>query len=467
MNEILNKIQYFFLFYFIALHLGYIFLMSLSVIEIWKYVRRHTYSGLPSIYTGLELPVSIVVPAYNEATTIADSVKALLQLTYSEYEVIVVNDGSNDGTLDILIREFQLEKFPEAYRRSLPTQPIRDIYASRKYQNVKVIDKENGGKADALNAGINLSHYPLFCAVDADSILQSDSLEKIAQPFLEDPTTVAAGGTVRIANGCIVENGFLVKAGLPRSPLALLQVAEYLRAFLFGRLGWSPLNALLIVSGAFGLFRKAAVIEVGGYRTDTIGEDMELIVRMHRIFRSQQKPYRIVFVPDPICWTEAPEDINTLRNQRIRWQRGLTESLMANKSLLFSRNGGTVGWLAMPYMFIFEWLGPVVELVGFLLIIISILIGTVAFSGMLIFFTVAVGFGVLLSVVAVFLEELSFHIYPKSRYVVFLLAIAIVENVGYRQINTLWRIMAMFRWARGKQTSWGKMKRTANWQQPK
>lgn len=423
-------------------------------------MEEHSVSNLPSIHTGLEMPISLLVPAYNEEITIVDSILALLQLNYPDFEIIIINDGSSDDTLQVLIDYFDLKIFPESYYNRLPTEEIKQIYISKKHNNIRVIDKVNGGKADSLNAGINIARSPLFCAVDADSILQTNSLDRIVQPFLEDPRTVAAGGSVRIANGCQIDMGFVTKADLPKNILALFQVAEYLRAFLFGRLGWSPMNGLLIVSGAFGLFHKETVVSVGGYKSNTIGEDMELIVRMHRLLRKRKKPYRIKFVPDPICWTEAPEDLKTLKNQRIRWQRGLSESLMANLGLLFNPRGGIVGWLAMPYMLFFEWIGPIIELFGIFTVALGFALGYVSFEVTLIFFAVAIGFGMLLSVVAVLLEEMSFHIYTKPTYIFKLFLCALLENFGYRQLNSWWRMSAMFQIFLGQKSSWGKMKRT-------
>jgi len=282
MAEILLMIEWFFLLYFVALNGGYLLLNIVAIVYVSRYMQENTLSHLPEIYSGFEPPVSILVPAYNEETTIVASLRSLLQLSYAEFEVIVINDGSKDKTLDVLIEEFSLVPFPEAYQVAIATKPVRAIYHSTAHANLKVIDKENGGKADSLNAGINISRCPLFCCIDADSILQRDSLQRVVRPFLQDPSTVACGGTVRVANGCKVDGGFLVEVGLPRSPLALFQIVEYLRSFLFGRMGWSPLNAMLIISGAFGLFRRQTVIDVGGYLNDTIGEDMELIVRLHR-----------------------------------------------------------------------------------------------------------------------------------------------------------------------------------------
>ena len=436
----------------------------IAIVHLRQYLQERVLESLPHSYTGFEPQISILVPAYNEAATIAGSIRSLLQLSYSEYEIVVINDGSKDATIDVLRKEFDLFPFPEACNTQLPTAEIRGIYHSSSHTNLRVIDKENGGKADSLNAGINLSIYPLFCCIDADSILQPDSLRRAVQPFLDDHRTVASGGTVRIANGCRVENGFLTKIGLPSNLLALFQIVEYLRAFLFGRLGWSPLNAMLIISGAFGIFRKEAVVTVGGYRSDTIGEDMELVVRLHRHLRMGDKPYRITFVPDSVCWTEAPEDLRTLKNQRIRWQRGLCESLTKNLDLLCHPKGGTIGWLAFPFMAVFEWIGPAIEVFGYCFLIFSFVMGFVSMQAWLILLVAAIGLGVLLSVSALLLEEMSFHVYPDQRDVLKLLLAAILENFGFRQLNSLWKLIGLYRWVCGKKATWGTMTRTASWQ---
>jgi len=456
---LIRFVTWFVLGYFILLNGGYLILNLLSLRTLHRKGQEEMLDDLPRAYSGLEPPVSILVPAYNEEAGIAASVRSMLQLTYSEYEVVVVNDGSKDATLDVLKREFGLLPFPEAYRRQIATREIRAIYRSTRFPNLRVIDKFNGGKADSLNAGINAARYPLFCGVDADSVLQRDSLERVTQPFLRDPTVVATGGTIRIANGCEVSGGFLTRVGLPRNPWALFQVVEYLRAFLFGRLGWSAVNGMLIISGAFGVFRKDAVVSVGGYRPDTIGEDMELIVRLHRLLRERRQPYRIEFVPDPVCWTEAPEDFKTLKNQRIRWQRGLAESLNANWGLMFSKNGGVPGWLAFPFMLLFEWLGPLVEVGGYLFMIVSFLLGAISWQAFSTFMFVAIGLGILLSASGLLLEEMSFHIYPHGKQLLALGVVVLVENLGYRQLNTWWRLVGLFRWAMQKEATWGTMAR--------
>lgn len=453
--------------YFILLNAGYLALNFLSIFALHRNKQDKLLEDLPQVFSGLEPGISILVPAYNEEATITASIRSMFQLTYSDFEVIVINDGSKDNTLEVLKREFALLPFPDAPRQGLATKPIRCVYRSIDYPNLRVLDKENGGKADALNAGINAARHPLFCGVDADSILARDSLQRVVKPFLNDPDTVATGGTVRVANGCEVTDGFLTKVGLPTNMWALFQVVEYLRAFLFGRLGWSQINAMLIISGAFGLFKTKVVIDAGGYRNNTIGEDMELIVRIHRLLRQQGTPYRITFVPEPVCWTEAPEDLKTLKNQRIRWQRGLSESLSSNWGLMFSRHGGPPGWVAFPFMILFEWLGPVVELGGYIFMLYAYLFGLISWQAFTVFLFMAIGLGILLSSSGLLLEEISFHIYPKFSQLALLVLVVVIENLGYRQLNTWWRLVGLYRWARQQESSWGEMKRKGVGQQPK
>lgn len=452
------------LLYFVAVNGIYFLLNVLAAVSLYRNRQHRALRELPAKYSVMSPPISVLIPAFNEETTISATVHSILQLSYTEFEVIVINDGSKDSTLQVLKDEFALLPFPQAYRVQLPTQEVRGIYRSTRYPNLRVIDKANGGKADSLNAGINASRYPLFCGVDADSILERNSLQLVVQPFLSSPDMVATGGTIRAANGCDVSGGHLSRVDLPRNPWALVQVVEYLRAFLFGRLGWSSLNAMLIISGAFGLFKKSTVIEVGGYRTHTIGEDMELVVRIHHQMRAQNKPYKIEFVPDPVCWTEVPEDRATLRNQRIRWQRGLSESLSLHWGLMFSRKGGWVGWLAFPYMVLFEWLGPVIELAGYAWTFYAYWAGFLSPSAFLLFLLVSIGLGILLSISGLLLEQMSFQMYPKLRHIYKLVLVAVLENLGYRQLNCWWRMVGLYRWVTQKESQWGTMKRKGSWQ---
>ncbi len=451
--------------YLLSINLVYLALNVVSFLVLRRHKQREAFGQLSSRFSNLEMPVSLLIPAYNEEATAVATVRSLLQLNYSHFEIVVINDGSSDQTLERLKAAFDLHVFPEVVRRRLPTETIRGVYRSGTYPELKVIDKVNGGKADALNAGINAAQYPLFCALDADGVLRPDSLQCITRPFQDDPKTVAAGGIIRIANGCEVVNGWLVRTGVSNRPLAVLQMVEYCRAFLFGRLGWNPVNGLLVISGAFGVFHKETVIEVGGYRRNTIGEDMELIVRLHRVLSQARRPYRIVFAPEPVCWTEAPEKLSVLRSQRIRWQRGLCDSLWLNRRLLFSPRSGWPGWAAFPFTLLYECLSPVVEALGWVYFGGGFLAGFVGWDFAVAFLLVNIGFGTLLSASSLLLDEISYHTYPRLGQILKLLAAATVENLGYRQLTAYWRLVGMAHWLAGTKANWGDMTRTADWSQ--
>lgn len=462
-EQIVNSGQWVFLAYFVGINTGYLLQNIVAAHGIRKYLQTADQFEAESVFSALDIPISLVIPAYNESASIVTSVKAMLQLEYPAFELVVVNDGSTDNTLEKLIEEFGMRRFPEAYRARVPCAAVRGVYRSMHFSNLRVVDKENGGsKADASNAGINACRYPLVCVVDADSVLQPDSLRRVVRPFLEDPTTVAVGGTVRIANGCTVRRGFLEKIGLPTSFLPLVQVVEYLRAFLFGRMGWSPINALLIISGAFGVFHKETLVEVGGYNPQAVGEDMELVLRMHRLMKEKRRPYRITFVPDPVCWTDAPASLYDLKGQRVRWQHGLGQALFLNRSLMFNPHGGTVSWVSIPFYLVFELMGPVIEVAGYLFILTCAIMGWLAWPESLLFLALAIGLGVLLSTSAIMLEELSFHMYPRTRDLMLLYFIAIIENFGFRQLTAIWRLQGLFRWLRGGKHEWQTISRSAN-----
>jgi cellulose synthase/poly-beta-1,6-N-acetylglucosamine synthase-like glycosyltransferase len=322
-----------------------------------------------------------------------------------------------------------------------------------------VVDKDNGGKADALNAGLNLSFYPLFSAIDADSILEHDALLRLVRPFVDAPgITIAAGGVVRVANGCEIYGGAVHQVRLPARALPLVQIVEYLRAFLFGRMGWSTGNTLLVISGAFGLFDKRAALLAGGYATDSVGEDMELVVRMHRSRRDQRLPYRIGFVPDAICWTEVPVSLRVLRRQRTRWQRGLIDTLIRHRAMIGRRRYGSVGLISLPGFLMFEMLSPLIELSGYLLMPVLLVLGLLNPAGAYAFFVLTVMYTILVSALAVLLEDIAFRRYPRIGDLGRLLAGAVLENFGFRQITVWWRVRAFWEYLRGD-LSWGVMER--------
>jgi cellulose synthase/poly-beta-1,6-N-acetylglucosamine synthase-like glycosyltransferase len=450
MSYVVCAVEWFFLAYFVLFNLGYMWLNLLALPTLRRKIALRPVEDLPAVYSGLEPPVSLLVPVRNAQAGIEASVRSLLQLDYPQYEVVVVDDGSDDATLATLQQAFELEAFPEAMWRRLPSQEVRAVFQSRTQPNLRVVDKVRGGKADALNVGINASRYPLFCAVDSASILQRDSLRRVIEPFLDDPAAIASGATVRITNGCTVANGRLERVALPRNPLALLQIVEYLRAFLFGRLGWANVNAVLIISGAFGVFRKDVVVEAGGYRAASASEDMELLVRLHRLLRARGQHYSIHFVPDPICWMEAPETLRGLARQRIHWQQGLAESLHRNRELFGAASGGAQRWLALPFFLVFECYGPLIEVAGYVLMTALWLAGLIPLAAFAAFLALAFALGFLLSMTALLLEELSFHMYPRLRQLAALVGMAAVENLGYRQLVAVWRLIGLVRWMRGK-----------------
>ncbi|HST91896.1 MAG TPA: glycosyltransferase, partial [Brevundimonas sp.] len=380
-------------------------------------------------YAEASPPIALLAPAFNEAMTIAQSVRSLLSLQYPNFEVIVINDGSKDETLKVLIEAFDLRPIERHYDLGITHQPIRALYGAAHQPRLIVVDKENGGKADALNAGINVSRAPIFCSMDADSLLEPDALLRAVQPFVEDPErTVAVGGTVRIANGCVIADGRVVEVRAPRNPLALLQTVEYLRAFLMARLAWSRINALTIISGAFGLFRRARVIEVGGYTHGTVGEDMELVVKLHRLMRDKGLPYRIAFVPEPVCWTEAPEDLRVLGRQRARWHRGALETFERHWTMMLNPRYGRVGVVGFGYILLVDVLGPIVELLGYVLIPAFWAMGLLSVEYLLAFLAVSFTFGVVISVGALALEESELRRFPRARDIVLLTLVAVLEN---------------------------------------
>jgi cellulose synthase/poly-beta-1,6-N-acetylglucosamine synthase-like glycosyltransferase len=464
---VIDVATWFFLVYFIVMGACRLLLNACALLELPRQLEAGLPGLLPRPHERYEPPVSLIMPAFNEEATITAAVLSILHLEYPEFEVIVVNDGSRDGTLEALTREYSLVPFPEAYRRQIESEPVHAIYRSTTHPSLRVIDKANGGKADALNAGMNAARYPLVCVVDADSILERTSLRHVVLPLLTEPHTIASGGCVRIVNGCEVRGGFLEKIGLPRKFLPLAQVVEYLRGFLFGRLGWAPMNAVPIVSGAFGVFRKQAMIDAGGYRSDMMGEDMELILRIHRLNRLAGRPYRIAFLVNPVCWTDGPESPGALRAQRVRWQRGLGESLMHNRGLLFHPRGGAAGWLMYPFMVLFELLGPVVELTGYVFMIAGVAFGFISAAAFWSFMLLAISLGVLLSISALLLEEISCHTYRRPGNLSVLVCMAIAENFGYRQLVLVWRLEGLYRWATAAPAKWGVMKRSASLQGPR
>jgi cellulose synthase/poly-beta-1,6-N-acetylglucosamine synthase-like glycosyltransferase len=454
------------LIYFSALQVLLLLLTLLSFLDMRKRLRQNYYTDFECMARShFTMPVSVIIPAHNEASVIVPCVDSVLSLDYPEFEVIVLNDGSTDETLSLLKKAFQLVERRSVYRKSIPTGEIKTIYRSASRPSLTVVDKEHSGKSDTLNIGINLARYHLFSSIDADSLFQTNALLRIVRPILERPDeVVAVGGQVRVANGCVIEDNRVVEPRVPRKLLAAFQVVEYLRAFVASRLGLSRINNLLILSGVFALFRKDIVIRAGGYRSDTVTEDMELVVRLHRFIREEKEKgqrYGVVFLPDPICWTEVPVSLRNLARQRNRWHRGLIQSISQNIKMLFNPKYGSVGFVGMPYYFFFEMLGPIVELIGYLLIPLGYFLGILSLTYFVTFLLLAIAAGTLLSTLAVLLEEASFGLYKGWGDFARMMSLALFENFGYRQLTVLFRVKATIDFMFGRK-DWAKTKRESD-----
>lgn len=404
--------------------------------------------------------IAFIIPAYNEQNTIIDTVNAISKIDYPHLEIIIINDGSKDDTLETLMKSYNLFKDFRDIEAKLQTERVINVFKSATNERLLVIDKENGGKADALNAGLNYARSRLFLAVDADSIVDPEALYKMVQAYLErDSKVVGIGGIVRVANGSVVENGKVLEARIPKNILSGFQIVEYIRAFLCGRAGWSKLKNLLIISGAFGLFEVKTVINIGGYKTNMLGEDMELVVRLHKHMRKIKKEYDIIFVPDPVCWTQVPEKLSVLELQRIRWHQGLIQTLQIHWKMIFNPKYGTVGIIGMPYFLIFEFLGPIIEVTGYIAFVGAYILGLVNITFAALFFLLAIVFGILISLFSLLLEEFTVRRYNRPIDIFKLFLIAVLENFGYRQLTAWWRVKAtiliLF-----KKKKWGEMEKS-------
>lgn len=446
--------------YMVWLNSWYAILLLLAIPELWSHWHLAEDEHL-TLVLGTEAlpPLSILVPAHNEEVTIVDSVLSFLTLQYPHHEVVLVNDGSTDGTMARLMNAYDLYEVPPAFMISIRTKAVRAYYRSRRHSKLLVIDKENGGKADALNAALNAARFAYVLAVDADTLIEPDALLRLTRPFLLGRSVAAVGGTIRVANACRVEHGRVVEARVDGKLLPAVQTLEYLRAFLFGRLGWNRLGGNLIISGAFGLFKREYLLAIRGYRTGSVTEDMDLVVRLQRYLREHKLRDAMTFIPDPVAWTEVPSSVAVLSRQRERWHRGLLETLWVHRDLLFNWRYGAVGLISYPFFLFGEALAPVIELLGYLGIGLAAALGVVDLQFVWLFLSVSVLYGMLLSVWAILLEEVSFRRFTRRGDIVRLLVHSLTEAFGYRQLTLFFRLKAFWRLARGDRR-WGEMKRT-------
>jgi len=491
-SSFLFPIEIFLVLYVFCYNSAQLLLVIVAGGEVRRRLRGQAYEDLDIVCASpFTPPISLIVPAYNEEKTIIESLRSLMLLNFPRIEIIVVNDGSSDRTLETIIKEYGFRRVEITYEEAITTQPVRGFYELSTNLPEQVIrwvlvDKVNGGKADALNVGINASTCPVFLSMDADSLIDRSALLQAFRIMIENDRIAAIGGQVALANGCQVRNGQVVETGLPDSHLARFQMVEYLRSFSIGRTALAKLNSVLIISGVFGLFRKSLVVQIGGYLTkhvthkiareyvgesrDTVCEDMELIVRIQRFIKDKGLPDRVGYTPHPLCWTEAPEDLDSLGKQRGRWLRGLIETMVYHRAILFRPRYGHLGWFAYPYFLFFELLGAPIELFGYATLPVLFLLGMLDHEFLFGFLFVSIGYGVLVSVAAVVTSAWSersgsrggvrhaLFEYQNFRHVAVLLLYAVLENCGYRQLTLWWRTRGIIDYFGGK-SGWDKFER--------
>jgi cellulose synthase/poly-beta-1,6-N-acetylglucosamine synthase-like glycosyltransferase len=447
--------------YYLASNVAYLVMLLVALKTSAAHQRRLESYRLNWIAdTPLAPPITLIAPAHNEESSIRVAVRNLLELNYPELEIIVVNDGSEDRTLEEMREEFRLRPVRVVYVPSLESAPVRGLYRSSVDTRLLVIDKEPGGsKADAVNAGLNAATSPYVCIVDADSVLERDALLRIMLPILADPKrVVAVGGIVRVLNGSEITKGQLRRVRLPRKSIEVIQVIEYLRAFLIGREAWGQGNMLMIISGAFGVFRTDLVRAIGGYRPNAIGEDFDLVARLHRHLREEKADYHIHFVPDPMCWTEVPSDLTSLGRQRARWQKGLLDVLLSTRAMLFRPRYGRIGFFALPYLWLFEFAAPVLEICGIITIVLAAVLGVLSRAFFLQFLLFGYAFATVISIGSVLQEEITYKRYNDWQDVVRLVSYCFLEHFPYRQMHMFWRLQGIWQYLRGD-TAWGPLKR--------
>lgn len=442
---------------------SYLILAYLSAKELRSYLKRNSFVDYEVLLSSEYAPaLSLIAPAYNEGLTIKENVRSLLSLNYNNYQVILVNDGSKDNSMEILIESYELEPVNFRYNGQIPTKLIRKVYASKNaaFKKLIVVDKENGGKADALNVGLNIATNPYVVCIDVDCILDKDSLLKLSKPFLEGngKRVIATGGVVRIANQCVIRDGRLVEVNIPDNMLPRIQVLEYLRAFLLGRMAWGHLDGLLLISGAFGAFDKEIALLAGGYDTKTVGEDMELVVRMRRYMLENKMPYTVSYIPDPLCWTEAPETRSIFVKQRSRWMRGTIETLFLHKKMFMNPKYKLLGMISVPYWTFFEFLAPFIEFAGIIITVAFVVLGILNWHYFILMLLFVYTFAVMFSVLALYTEERTYHKYRKRTDFAKMLMAAFIEPIYFHPITVYAALKGYYEKARGKKT-WGEMTR--------
>ena len=457
--DIIYWINVFFLFYMFLYSVIFFLTTLFSSISADDFSSRKDFTKETFLDNNVNyIPISIVVPAHNEAKTIINAVESLTKLDYPLYEIVIVNDGSKDDTLNVVLNHFHLKKVYKPSLKLVPSKAPHAIYQNDNRIRVTLVDKDQGGKSDALNSGINFSQFPLFLCVDADSILKKDALRKIIQPFLEDDKMVAIGGNVKVSNGMKIVNGEVVSYKSPKKAIVKFQKVEYLRVFLNSRISLDSINGNLIISGAFGLYQKQAVVNVGGYTNDLMGEDMEIIVKIHSYYRKNELEYNTAYVPNAICYTQVPEKVSVLKKQRRRWHIGLAQSLKIHQYMLLNPKYGVIGMVSFPYFYFFEFLSPFMEVFGLVTITASFILRLINTEFFIFYLLVYIGYNSLISLISIMTDRYLFHDEQNSKDIKSLYLYSLLEAFGYRQMISIFRIGSMF--GRKNKITWGDMERT-------
>lgn len=456
-----DYLNVFFLYYMFIYAIVFFISTIFAILNLNEDKRNKMYLNELSLKsTDNYVPVSILVPAYNEEETICDCVESLSYVDYPEYEIVVIDDGSNDDTSNKLINKFELKKVPRPIRRLVKCKNEQFIYEGYIKDGIKLtlVKKENGGKADALNMGINVSKYPLFISLDADSILQRDSISNIVMPFMEDDTTIAVGGSIKVANQVVLDKGQVIKVMPPKKILTIFQTIEYYRVFLTTRVWFNSFNGNLIISGAFGLFKKNAVLNVGGYDTDTVGEDMDLVVKLHSFYRKNKIKYKIKYEYKAICWSQVPEKLKDLKGQRRRWHIGLITSLNSHRYIFLNPKYGLVGIFSFLYFVVYEMFSCVIDVFGLIIILISYFSGLLNLKFLITFLFIYIFYSVIISLTAIILENYMFKYILKLSTLLKLMLFAFLESFGYRQLCSWYRITGFIGY-RKRKYQWNKISR--------
>lgn len=442
----------------------YLTVMILSALEMRDHQRKNRFADYQDIITSPISPgVSVLAPAFNEAQSIVQNAQSLLSLHYGKFEVIVINDGSKDDTLQKLIDAFQLVKTEYAYFPEIETKKVNGVYKSlnSSFKKLTVVDKQNGGKADALNAGINIAEMEILACIDVDCILSNDSITRMVRPFMEETNrkVIAVGGVIGIANNCDIQDGTVTKYRIPTSLLGRFQVIEYLRAFLMGRMAWARINGLMLISGAFGFFKKDIVLAVGGYFPKTVGEDMELVVRMRRYMEERNIPYKVGFIPDPLCWTEVPESEEILSRQRNRWMRGTIETLQLHKKIRLNPKYGVMGMISYPFWSVFEKAAPIIEAAGIIYTVVLLVIGDFSAIYFISLLVLMYLLSLLVSSFSILYEQIAYNNYKDEKDLNRLIVTILLEPFLVHPKVVFWGLKGHIDFITGK-GGWGKMIRT-------